>query len=282
MQNLKLYQWHRLFDQWEGHHRWQDFETSEAVYPSFEEFSAWFDSVQFRLYTIQDSDIMIDWTVAKHESLKHDVTGYDLRHRSPLWFGLYDKVKEDDQWTLDSTIKVMISLMKHGPLARCNLRMNVIPSINKGAKLAWASWLLNEPCPLVAAMTEQDFPEELNKFKYQTITDMADLDKVYPKNSRAILLKRKFIEGPHFIDCWTLHEGWSTYKDQKHTQFPNMFWDEWFTMLWDWARPFNPDVVSVWHRESKQTRLFPVFEASFSEWKAFWLRCSRADLLVDC
>lgn len=281
MNNKKLYQWHRLFDRWQGHHRWQDYDSMSAVYPTFEEFKAWFDSVEFRLYTIQNLDIMVDWSVAQHQSLKHDVTRYDLTHRSPLWFNLYDKTKEDDQWTLDGTIKVMISLMKYGALARCNLRMNGRHSINKGAKLAWASWLLNEPCPLVVAHPTADIPQELAHSPYQTVKTIEELEEVYPEPSRAVLLPRKYGVGPHNIDAWTLHKGWNTYEDLKHTQFPIMNWDEWFTMLWDWARPFKPDVISVWHRESGQTRLFPIFHTDFPEWKAFWVRCSRADLLFD-
>ena len=279
MQNKKLYQWHRLFDRWQGHHRWQDYDSMSAVYPTFEEFKAWFDSVEFRLYTIQNLDIMVNWGVAQHRSLKHDVTRYDLTHRSPLWFNLYDKTKEDDQWTLDGTIKVMISLMKYGALARCNLRMNGRHSINKGAKLAWASWLLNEPCPLVVAHPSLDIPQELAHSPYQTVQTIQELEGVYPEPSRAVLLPRTYGKGPHNIDAWTLHEGWSTYKDFKHTQFPSMNWDLFFNTLWTWARPYDPEPISVWHNESNQMRLFPLFDVDFPEWKAFWTRCSRLDLI---
>lgn len=252
-----------------------------AVYPTFEEFEQWFGSVEFRLYSVQDNAFMVDWGVGQHRGLAKSVNTLDLKLRSAEWFKLYDQATEHDQWTLDGTIKVMISLMKHGSLARCNLRMNGRPSINKGAKLAWANWLLNLPCPLVVAMPYHDIPKQLDSFKYTVIQNISELEQVYPNNSRAVLLPRTYGQGLHNIDAWTLHQGWDTYLDKKHTLFPGLDWDRFFEELWLWARPYQPDVVSVWHRESNQTRLFPVFKSSFHEWQSFWLRCSRMNLIID-
>lgn len=281
MSNFNLYEWHRLFDRWQGQHRWQNYDSMKAVYPSFEEFEAWFETVTFRYYTVQNEINLVDLGVGHHRTISKSVNQLDLSQRSPLWFKLYDQVVESDQWTLDGTIKVMISLMKHGALARCNLRMNGRHSINKGAKLAWACWLLNKPCPLVVAMPQYEIPEWLSKHKFKTISKISELETVYPEPSRAVLLPRTWGEGPHNIDAWTLHENWNTYLDEAHTQFPLLDWDKWFDMLWTWARPYSPDVVSVWHKESNQLRLFPIFEASFEEWQAFWMRCSRENLLID-
>ena len=281
MSNQNLYQWHRLFDRWQGQHRWQNYDTQQAIYPTYDEFVDWFNSVEFRYYTLYNDPIMVKWSIGRHKTIPQSVNVLDLEERSPLWFRLYKQVKEDDQWSLDGTVKVMISLMKHGPLARCNLRLNGRHNINKGAKLAWACWLLNKECPLVVAMKPHEIPPELSRFKYKRITEIHELESVYPEPSRAVLLPRTWGKGAHNIDAWTLHENWKTYVDEGHTQFPLLDWDKWFSMLWDWARPYNPDVFSIWHRESNQTRIFPLFETSFDEWQSFWLRCSRENLLID-
>lgn len=281
MSNFNLYQWSRLFDRWEGYHRWQDYDSQKAVYPTFEQFTEWFDTVQFRYYTVTDRTLLIDWGVAHHRTMSASVNQLDLELRSPRWFRLYNQVSRSDQWTLDGTVKVMISLMKHGALARCNLRHNGRPSINKGAKLAWASWLLNQPCPMVVALRPEEVPPELDDSPYRVIDSIAELETVYPDPTRAVLLPRLFESGPHNIDAWTLHPGWNTYLDQQHTQFPGLNWDKFFEMLWTWARPYNPDVFSVWHHESQQMRLFPEFDSSFEEWQSFWVRCSRENLLID-
>lgn len=277
LQNLQ--QWHKLFDRWNGLHRWQNYDSMKAVYPSYEEFCDWFTKVDFRLYNVYDKEFLVTWGVGHHGTLgKLD---RDLFCRDGTWFKLYNQVSQLDQWTLDGTIKVMISLLQNGPLARCNLRVNGRPSINKGAKLAWASWLLNLECPLVVAHPLHDIPAELDGAEYRKINTISELETVYPEPSRAVLLPRTYGEGPHNIDAWTLHKGWDTYKDEAHTQFPIMDWDKWFTILWDWARQYEYDVFSVHHRESAQEVLFPVVNVGFNEWLTFWKLCAKERLLDD-
>jgi len=279
MSDLNLYQWHRLFDRWQGHHRWQNYDTMKAIYPTFEEFKSWFNEIDFRLYTVKDTRFMVEWGVGLHKTIGKQKKNLYLRNGK--WFKLYERVSQKDQWTLDGTIKVMISLLQHGPLARCNLRIDGKPNINKGAKLAWACWLLNLDCPLVVAHPEHEVPKLLKNFNYKTIKTISELQDVYPEPSRAVLLPRIHQQGSHNIDCWTLHKGWNTYEDEGHTQFPMLDWNRFFELLWDWARKYPYDVFCVYHYESKKDVLFPIVDVGFNEWFEFWNTCSKENLIIE-
>lgn len=285
MSNNNLREYHRLFDRWIGHHNWQDYDTQKAFYPSYEQFMEWWDHIDFRVYNLKDNHIQVSWSIAKHKGFKKkDInTDYLLELRDAKWFDLYRKVQNSDQYTLDSTIKTMISLAQHGPLAKCNLRSNGKYNINKGAKLSWACWLLDIECPMVVALPkgEADTIKELQGLKYKTIEQPYQLRDVYSEPSRAVLLPLTYGEGLPNIDCWTIHPGWVSYKDYGHTEFPDLDWDKFFRLLWDWARPYEPDFFTMWHNESKQQRLIPVFPCEHNEWVEFWKLCANKDLIIE-
>jgi len=281
MEHTNLTEFNRLFADWGGKHHWQEYDSQQAIYPNFYEFMYWWESIEFRYYDVKPDRLMVMWGVGRHP-LFSDVRSQELLITQDFdWFKIYENTTKDHQWTIDNTIKVMVSMIQHGVMARANIRRNGPWSINKGGKLALSCYLLDINMPTVVALSpDEEWPVELEKHSYTVIKEPKDLVNVYPPGSRAVLLPRKNITGIHNIDCWTLHKDWETDKDYGHTQFPDFDWERFFKFLWEWCKPHtNTEIFSFHHHGLGRHVLMPCPKLGKDKWLEFWKDCASQGFL---
>lgn len=274
-------EYNRLFADWQDKHHWQEYDSQQAYYPTYDEFMSWWETIEFRYYNIKPHELMVAWGVGRHPLFKERSDLELLMTRDFGWFKLYEDSSKNKQWTIDNTIKVMVSMLQHGVLARANIRRDGPWNINKGAKLALSCYHLDINMPTVVALSpNESWPSELQNQTYQIIKEPKDLVNVYPKGSRAVLLPRNAMVGTPNIDCWTLHKGWETYKDYGHTQFPEFDWEGFFKFLWEWCKPYvGADMFSFHHYELGRHVLVPACELGPDKWLEFWKECANQEFL---
>ena len=274
-------EYNRLIADWQDVHHWQEYDSQQAYYPTYDEFMLWWETVEFRYYNVKPDRIMALWGVGRHPLFSDQQDHSLILTQDFEWLKLYNDSDNAKQWTIDNTIKVMVSMVNEGVLARANIRRNGPWNINKGAKLALSCYQLDIDMPLILALDPNEtWPQELEAHQYNVIKEPKDLVNVYPPNSRAVLLPRTIMTGPPNIDCWTLHKGWETYKDFGHTQFPNFDWDKFFKFLWNWCKPYIDDeMFSFYHHELKRHVLVPYKNLGKDKWQQFWKECANQQFL---